>query len=133
MLDEVEAIVFSGGGVRGISYAAMLDELALSGFDFYSRSRNLRTVVGTSIGALFGAMVTAGTEPAEFVTQAKKNDSAKHISVDVAGLFTSWGLDDGTTLENWIEDLLESKLGERHVTMERFYALTHVEFRGGRD
>jgi NTE family protein len=53
-----EAVVLSGGGSRGLAHAGVLQGLEERGHD-------PRIVVGTSMGAVVGALYAAGYDPAE--------------------------------------------------------------------
>lgn len=68
-----EALVLSGGGARGLTHVGVLDGLEEIGYD-------PDIVVGTSMGALVGALYAAGYEPAEI--------RARILAIDWNELFT---------------------------------------------
>jgi predicted acylesterase/phospholipase RssA len=69
-----EALVLSGGGSRGLAHAGVLMGMEELGFD-------PDIVVGTSMGAVVGALYAAGYEPEEI--------RQRMSAIDWAGVFTS--------------------------------------------
>ena len=57
--ETVENLVFSGGGMRGLAYAGVLEALQRRGVDLWSHARPLKAVCGSSVGALFAMLVAA--------------------------------------------------------------------------
>lgn len=118
--------------MRGVAYAGVLKELAATyGLDFFSRSRCIRHCIGTSIGALFAALVVAGVMPSELEAQVMSRDLASVVAVgDVSQLvtvFKSWGLASSAALEDWVDGALAQKLGKRGLTMADLYEATSVK------
>lgn len=124
-------LVFGGGGVRGIAYAGILKELALKHkFDFYSRDRNITHCIGTSIGALFAALVVIGVNVAEMERLVASHDLASSICIDASRFVTalqSWGISSSGPLENWIDKAISQKIGKSDITMLQLYRLTSVK------
>jgi predicted acylesterase/phospholipase RssA len=59
-----DTIVLSGGGVKGILVLGVLQYMTDS-----NRLRNIRNVVGTSIGAIIGYLLLVGYSPLEIITR----------------------------------------------------------------
>lgn len=69
-----EALVLSGGGARGLAHPGVFEGMAELGYD-------PDIVVGTSMGAVVGALYAAGYEPDEI--------RARILAIDWAGIFTA--------------------------------------------
>ena len=124
---DIENLVFSGGGVRGLTYCAVLHELySLTGFDFFSRKRKLKATAGTSIGSVFAVMVAAGYTPQELMQHADAFQIDHIMSVDITSLFSTWGFDNGSKLKKWIEDLLFTKTGKRNLTFKDLHEISNI-------
>ncbi len=127
-LSKVDTLVFAGGGVRGLSYASCLAEFASMGLDFWSARRTIKTVCGCSIGAMAAAFVTVGVTPKEFNEIARSRAMESVVSVDVRLLLSEWGLDSGEKLQQWIDHIIEAKVGKANITLKECHALTGINF-----
>ena len=115
--------------MRGVAFVGILCALAESyGFDFWSPRRNIRACVGTSIGALFAALVAARTTPSEFATLVRSESVHSAVKANVFNLFSKWGFDDGAALRKFVEAKLVAKTGISEISLAQFRAFTGVEF-----
>ena len=69
------AVVLAGGGAKGITHIAMLDELERLGIP-------IDCVLGTSIGALIGGLYAAGYTPKE-ITEIVMNNNLMSLFTDL--------------------------------------------------
>ena len=99
-----DALVISGGGVKGLAALGAVYALSRRG-----HLRGVKTMVGTSAGALVCAALACGKDPVEVLRtlgpRAFKSD------FDLGGLATAFGLDSG----RGIVDLVDRVLGERYT------------------
>ena len=96
----IEHLIFAGGGTRGVAYAAVLDELARAGRLDYSK---LKSVAGTSIGALFSVLVAIQLPPSKMLEMIHTSNVESMLNIDMSNLFYRWGLDDGKKLYQFVE------------------------------
>ena len=119
--EDVRYLCFSGGGIRGISYAYALDELEkLLRFDF----GRIRGVVGTSAGALYAAAIAARMSTQEMLRIAKSTDIQNLCTIDYMMnahlLFTKWGL----ATQDQLIAYIDSFLGDNMITLSDLYQRT---------
>ena len=108
----VEHLVFSGGGARGLAYAAAYSELCAS------CTVRLRSLVGTSIGALVCALLSVGYTGKELEAMVTDLNLSDLTNISLMSVFSAWGLDDGSRLEKFVDDRLCEKTGDRAMTMK---------------
>lgn len=98
-------LVFCGGGTRCLAFVQTLVLLEKAG-----RLRNVKEYWGTSAGALLASLLKLGS--AEDVKKTMWSaDFVKFRNIEVSNMLniqSTWGLDDGTSLRNELERLLES-------------------------
>lgn len=116
----VRNLVFSGGGVRGYSYAGVLCELAASGVNFAA----LEGAGGTSIGALFALAVVSGWTPPEIVAELTQRDVKQLLSLDLLTLWSQYGIDRGDKVRKYLNDVILARSGARGFTMAELHART---------
>ena len=119
--EDVQYLCFSGGGIRGISYAYALDELEkLLRFDF----DRIKGVVGTSAGALYAAAIAAKMSTNEMLRIAESTDIQNLCTIDYMMnahlLFTKWGL----ATKDQLIAYIDSFLGDSMITLSDLYQRT---------
>ena len=120
-------IVLSGGGIRGVAYVGVFLELEKQGF-----LKNIKDVLGVSCGALFGFAHVLGYTPNEMYNLAYSLDFSllQNIDPDVTlNYFTTYGVDDGSNLEKFLESLVRNKGLSKTITFQELYEKTHILFR----
>lgn len=97
--DRVDALVVSGGGMKGLASLGAVTALKKAG-----TLRHVRTVVGTSAGALVAAAFAVGRASEalldELACERYKPD------IDIQRVMTTFGLDTGRDLQVWISRVL---------------------------
>lgn len=126
-------LVFSGGGVRGVSYVGALQQLCeQTGFDYWSRGeggkKNIVHTCGTSIGALVALLVACGMKPEKLVDMVLQTRMDTVVNVSAITILSDWGLTDGNKLKTWVESLLFSCGVPPRITLGEFEAFTGVRF-----
>jgi len=122
-----QRIVLSGGGIRGVSYIGVFMELEKHGF-----LKNIKEVLGVSCGAMFGFAYILGYTPIEMFSLGSSLDFSllQNIDPDVAlNYFMTYGVDDGTNLEKFLESLVKNKGFSKSVTFQELYDSTSIFFR----
>ena len=124
--DRVEHLVFSGGGMRGLAYAGVLDALRSRGVDLWSHARPLQSVCGSSIGALFAMLVAARMSVEHMLLEVRRFHVSQYLDLDPYLLFNERGIDNGRALSHFVEGLLLRLMGNAHISMHEFYLATRV-------
>lgn len=96
---RIDTLVLSGGGVRGVAMLGAISRLQAEGV-----LRDVHTVVGSSAGALMGALVATRCD-----LRASLDIISAHGYVpdfDFGRLFKEYGLDSGRSLDNLVAALI---------------------------
>lgn len=124
MYEDIDALVFAGGGVRGLAYLG-----ALMGFrDKYdidwTVSEKVTKVAGTSIGSLVALMIATGWNLDEMMTFVNQLDLENlFFSYDMLNL-GPMGLQDGSSLRALVEQVLGRKGFPLNITFQELFKLT---------
>lgn len=89
-------LVLSGGGTKGIAMMGSLTYLYDKGL-----LADIETYTGTSIGAVVAAALALGIHPRDLFEQHVVRHTYEP-SIDISGLDTAFGLDDGRGLLAWL-------------------------------
>lgn len=95
----METLVVSGGGMKGVASLGAVVALKKAG-----ALRHVRTVVGTSAGALVAAALA--TDRAGLGALHRLAQTAYQPDIDLSRLLASFGIDSGSHLDRWIAALL---------------------------
>ena len=114
----IEHLIFAGGGTRGVAYAAVLDELVRAGRLDYT---TLKSVAGTSIGALFSVLVAIQLPPSNMLEIIHTSNVESMLNIDMSNLFYRWGLDDGKKLYQFVDNILREQTGVANMTFQQLY------------
>lgn len=98
-----DTLVVSGGGLKGIAALGAAAVLRRRG-----ELSEVRTMVGTSAGALVCAALACGKEPRDVVAEIGPRSFKPNI--DIASITCSYGLDSGAGLVDFIDLLLGERL-----------------------
>lgn len=113
MLEQgFEGLVFSGGGIHGFAMLGAVKEMQTIGV-----LRDVRVVVGTSAGALVGAVCVMGVDAREVLEKVLRRPLLSHFKLDFDGLISSggFGLDDGAGLSQLIDEVLGQQVTFRQL------------------
>ena len=125
---QVQRLGFSGGGMLGVSYFGFLSKLALSGCDFTSPSRNVKSFCGTSVGALIAflcyARVDFSAERPAFALITPFIDRMTRLQP--ASLLSGY-LHDGSTVRRFISKTIYQITGLHEPTFKELSNLIGVQ------
>lgn len=96
---RIEALVVSGGGMKGVASLGAVAALKRAG-----ALKHVRTIVGTSAGALIAAALATGRASPKLLDGLAGRKYKPDI--DLANLLATFGLDSGRQLDDWIGVLL---------------------------
>jgi NTE family protein len=121
-------LVLSGGGIRGISYVGAFIELEARGF-----LKNIREILGVSVGALFGFTYSIGYKTNELLEFVNLFDFTLITNVEpdsIIDFFNTLGIDNKDNLEKLIDSILRNKNYSPEITFEELYNKTkfHIRF-----
>ena len=102
-----DAVVLSGGGMKGIATIGALVEFKEAGW-----LRGVTCFAGTSVGAALATMLAINADLQKVYTDHVLNFTYDS-TYDLTGLDKTFGIDTGEGLQEWINRLL----GEQHVNM----------------
>jgi predicted acylesterase/phospholipase RssA len=98
-VDMPDTLVISGGGTRGIVALGAIHALRQHGF-----LDNVTNFVGTSAGAYMAAVCATKQSCIDILERMQRNPFKG--SVNIASLETCFGLDNGTSLQQWVDSTL---------------------------
>lgn len=112
MTRTIENLVFKGGGVLGIAYAGAIEALEKEGV-----LKDVKRTAGTSAGAVSAALISLGYSSKEIV-EVLGNTNFKKFQDDLnpLKLTTKYGLYRGEKLLTWLQEIIEQKTGNKHLT-----------------
>ena len=126
---SIKALVFNGGGIKGLAYAGALRVL-----DKQNLLKNIEWVVGTSAGAMFALMVALNYTPEEIEAEIKTvnfeefkdheggNSLLGKIINPIKSLKTLlWDKEGyylGKKLHQWVQKIVKQKLQTEHATFD---------------
>lgn len=124
-LQEVDALVFQGGGVKGIAYVGSLQKMKVDGFEL----QKIKHFAGTSAGSQIAALLACGYTEDELrdilytLNMRKFKDGSFGFLQNTWRLFTKFGYYKGNFIQNFVDDLIQKKLRKKKATfMDLFNA-----------
>src|SRR5437868_2977297 len=87
-LKKINKLVLSGGGAKGYAYIGLIQYLEEAHL-----LPQIRTILGTSIGALFGTMIAIGLTSREMVGIFSQYNYQDYESLDLMSIFEKFGVD----------------------------------------
>lgn len=121
-ISSLDTIVFSGGGVRGLSYSGVL--LAFKDTYGISISEHFKTFAGTSVGAFFALACAISVEVSEALEAFRQIGLESIFAKDPTWLLTNFALNNGDALKSLVVTILASKKIPAGITMGELYMKT---------
>jgi predicted acylesterase/phospholipase RssA len=115
-----DALVLSGGGVKGIAMLGCLRALQASG-----TLSKCSIFVGSSIGAVLSAVMACNRDLGDMY-QYNVLEFQYKPDVDIGGLSSRFGLDSGANLDAWIKTVLGEAANATFESVRRTYGKTLV-------
>lgn len=133
MKKEINTLVFSGGGVKGIAYIGVLkylEEISKS-LDYDKETCNvpninIHTVCGVSIGSIVGLLYVLGYTFQELVKELDNLDLQKLKNFKINNVLKKYGFDSGLKIINWIESLILKKGYSKRITFKQLYDIKGI-------
>ena len=121
-LKDVDTLVFSGGGVRGLAYVGAL--MAFQDKFGTSAHAAFKTFAGTSVGAIFALVCAIGYDISKAVAAFETVGLEAIFDKDPTYLLTQYSLNSGQSIEILVRHILEAKNFREDITMHDLYMAT---------
>ena len=123
--NEIENLVFAGGGLKGFIHIGVLQILEKNGI-----LTKCKRYCGASIGAFFALLLCIGISVIDierlFLCIDPKNIVSYHPE-NLVKLFDKLGCESTDSLKNILHIILEKKTNNPRITMKELYELTNKE------
>jgi NTE family protein len=140
MKKEINTLIFSGGGVKGIAYIGVLkylDEICkkrsiVEQSDNFNDEQseipkiNIKTVCGVSIGSIIGLLYVLGYTFDDLIEELNELDLPQLKNFKIKNIFTEYGFDKGLKVSNWIESLILKKGYSKKITFKQLYNIKGI-------
>lgn len=124
-----EYLVFSGGGVKGISYCGALGVMDGIGI----LSKNIKGYAGTSAGSIVAGLLAVGYTSSEILQIMSEMDMEKlfddkiGLIRDTYNLVENYGIAPGDYIDSYLGRLIKSKTGNPDYTIKQLYDDNGIE------
>ena len=111
--ENIENIVFSGGGIKGFAFLGVLKYLNENDL-----IKNITTFAGTSIGSVFALAMTLGYTADEIFrifTEMNLEQVNNITSDNIFNFFDVYGIDNGNNVERIIEIIIKAKVKDSKI------------------
>jgi predicted acylesterase/phospholipase RssA len=128
-LDKVENLVLSGGGLLGISYIGLFRYL-----EEHQATQQIKTVIGSSAGALFGLLFIIGYSYNEFYDKFKDMKFSEYVPITADALINLMrvkGINSCSKVMQFLKDALIYKTGSENITFRELYERFGIAFKVG--
>ena len=141
---QIDSLVFSGGGAKGLAYAGVVDELGKRGI-----LTDIKRVAGASAGAIIAMVFGLGYNPGEITKIIESTNFAKFLDckggVDLNAvlqnplkhpigvaylgerLIATGALCDGLVAREFLTKLIEDKHLTKNINFKELYRLNGIE------
>ena len=122
-IEHIENIVFSGAGSRIYTFLGFIKAL-----DTYKILPNIKSVIGTSSGALIAVLCVLDfkyNEIEEIMLKINTSNLKNINSENIISFFNDYGLDDGKNFHRIIKIILNIKVKNENITFKELYELTN--------
>lgn len=119
---DFNALVFSGGGVRGIAFGGVVE--ALDELDLLKQAKK---IAGVSVGAIAAGLIAVGYSGKDVRNTLSKIDLSQFIdssyfhTMDLYNLINYYGINSGDQMLEYYGKLLEDKTGNKNITFKQIY------------
>jgi predicted acylesterase/phospholipase RssA len=121
-ISHLETLVFSGGGIRGLSYVGAL--MAFQDSYGVSASKHFQTFVGTSVGSIFALVCAIGADLEQSLRVFETIGLESVFHKDPTWLLSNYSLNDGSALKSLVTHLLQLRDLDPSITLGDLYKKT---------
>jgi predicted acylesterase/phospholipase RssA len=109
----IKNLVFSGGGMKGISYIGVMRALEEFGI-----LKDIECFSGASVGGIFAALCSLGYRYSELYDFVKNFEYDLVSDIQLLGILSNYGLETGIKIERFIQILIKRKTGKMELTFK---------------
>ena len=123
---KIKCIVFSGGGIRGLTYIGCLKAL-----EEYNILKEVSIISGSSVGAVFALLIILGYTAQQLESLILELDLEKFKDItgeSVLSFTINYGIDTGNKLMRLISILIKKKTENSDITLLELYEMTKIKF-----
>ena len=113
---NIEHIVLSGGGIKGIALLGALNVLHEK-----QLLNNVKTYVGSSIGALVAALMCVGYTPIELYNVMSTLNPYEFKSIEPMKILTHFGFDSGCKIVQFLHTMICIKTGNSNLSFKELH------------
>lgn len=128
-LDEIENLVLSGGGLLGISYIGIFRYL-----EEKQATLQIKTVIGSSAGAIFGLLFILGYTADEIYCKFKDMKFSEYVPITADSLLNLMrvkGVNSCSNITQFFKDALLDKTCSENTTFKELHVQFGINFRVG--
>lgn len=128
MKSEINTLIFSGGGSKGVCYIGVMrcfEEMVSKGVI----KIDIKEICGVSIGSVFGLFYVLGYNYEELYQEMMKSDLTVVKNLKLRNFLTKYGLDDGKKFMLWVESFVIKKGYSRDITLKQLWLKTGIDFK----
>lgn len=114
--NHIDTLVLSGGSVKGIAQIGALHYLESKHI-----LKNIKTIAGSSVGAIVGTMITLGFRPIEMYHFFLHVNLGKFTNINAYNFLNKLGLDDGKRFTLIVRKFFKAKKISTNITFSEFY------------
>lgn len=118
---NIEELSISGGGVKGYAYIGALYRLEEIG-----ALKNLKKVIGVSIGSLFAVCLVLKLKVKELIDFFFEYDIKKIKDIDLVNFFNRKSLLKGEKYKEFVTNIIEKKVN-KDISLNELYDMTGIE------
>lgn len=132
MKNEINTLVFSGGGIKGIAYIGVikcLDEIkdkSLCEDNKRLPKFNIKKVCGVSIGSIVGFLYVLGYTYTELLEELNSVDLETIRNFKIKNILNKYGFDTGKRVMDWIDSLIIKKGYSKTITFKQLYLIKNI-------
>lgn len=119
---NIDTLVLSGGGIFGVTHLGALRVLENNKI-----IDNVKTICGTSVGAIIGCLLSMGYTSTELYSFIQTLDFKKLVNIEFNKMTTHLGLDDGSRMTYVISRLMKKKGFNKDITFKELYEKTQIK------
>lgn len=118
-MEELENLVFSSGGIYGISFMGVYSFLIK-----HNVIPNIKCYSGCSAGAIFALLANLNLSIEEMEEIINTLDYEKYNDINFLDINTSLGFESGKKIMGFIEDIIKNKIGNPAITFNDLFLQT---------
>lgn len=118
---DIENIIFSGGGIQGLSYLGIIEVLQNN-----NTLNQLKTITGTSIGSIAAVLLCMGFQSENLKELLFNTDYTSLVQLNLFNFTAKYGIDSGHKIVEFIQNIISQKYSP-DITFKELYEKTNIK------